>query len=72
MRQRGMEVAPIDPQYPLTMRVYVPSTMALGITETAARELAGTVRTRLHSDAIVYIMSKGGQQLAKATPWGFD
>lgn len=68
----GCRVDPLDPDYPHTMRAYLPSRLAMEMTDRQAREVAGMARSRLHSDAIVYVMSEGGQQLAKATPWGIQ
>ena len=69
---KGARVDAWDPSAPYTMRVYLPSSVAVDMTQVQARELAGMARTRLHDDAIVYIKSEGGQTIAKATPWGFE
>jgi hypothetical protein len=68
----GARVDPMDPSYPYTMRAYLPSRVAMELTDRQAKEIAGMARSRLHEDAIVYVMSEGGQQLAKATPWGIQ
>jgi len=69
---KGASVDPLDPSAPYTMRVYLPSSLAMNMTQVQARELAGMARTRLHDKAIVYIKTEGGQTIAKATPWGFE
>ena len=68
----GCRVAPMDRDFPYTMRAYVPSSIAMQLTDRQAREMAGMAQSRLHEKAIVYVMSEGGQQLAKAAPWGIE
>ncbi len=68
----GARVDPMDPTTPYTMRAYVPSSLAMEMTPVQAREMAGMARSRLHDRAIVYLKSEGGQQLAKASPWGIE
>lgn len=71
-RQQGARVDALDPSFPYTMRIYLPSRVAMDMTDGQARELAGLTRTRLHENAIVYLKSEGGQTLAKASPWGVE
>ncbi|MBS1702920.1 MAG: hypothetical protein JST12_14745 [Armatimonadetes bacterium] len=69
---QGLYVEPWDSNAPWTMRVHIPSTIAIDMTPTQARELAGMARSRIGNEAIVYIKSEGGQTLAKAAPWGIE
>ncbi|MBS1723478.1 MAG: hypothetical protein JSS66_11050 [Armatimonadetes bacterium] len=71
-RQQGASVDAFDPQFPYTMRIYLPSRVAMDMTDNQARELAGLTRTKLDDKAIVYLKSEGGQTLAKAAPWGIE
>lgn len=71
-RRQGAQVDAFDPSFPYTMRIYLPSRVAIDMTDGQARELAGLTRTRLHDRAIVYLKSEGGQTLAKASPWGIE
>ncbi len=68
----GLSVEARDPVAPYTMRVHVPSTLAMDMTAFQARELAASARDRIDAKAIVYIKSEGGQTLAKAAPWGIE
>lgn len=70
-RQQGARVDPMDPDYPYTMRVYLPASVSMDMTERQANEMAGMARERLHDKAIVYINTESGQTIGKATPWGF-
>jgi hypothetical protein len=54
------------------MRIWLPVSVSMDTTPQMAREMAGMARDRLHKDAIVYVKSAAGQNLGKATPWGFE
>jgi hypothetical protein len=69
---QGAFVEPWDSTARYTMRVHIPSRVAIELTPIAARELAAMARDRLDENAIVYIKSEGGQLLAKAAPWGIE
>ncbi len=62
---QGVSVEPWDRSAPWTMRAYIPSRIAMDVTQTQARELAGMARSRLGENAIVYIKSEGGKHLQK-------
>ncbi len=69
---QGSYVEPWDADAPYTMRVHLPSRVAMDLSSFQAREMAGMARSRLDKRAIVYIKSEGGQTLAKAAPWGIE
>jgi len=69
---QGASVEPWDSSAPRTMRIWLPASVSMRLSQQAAREMAGMARDRLDKDAIVYVKSAAGQNLGKATPWGFE
>lgn len=58
-----------DPKATDTVRIYVPSSVATGLSESQAKTMASDARSRLASEAIVYIKNEAGDTLGKSTPW---
>lgn len=58
-----------DPQARNTVRVYVPASVSLTLTEMQAKVLAGRIREQLGSKAIVYIKDESGVTLGKVGPF---
>ena len=58
-----------DPQATDTVRIYVSSSVAAGLSDSQAKTMASDARSKLASEAIVYIKNEAGDTLGKSTPW---